>query len=141
MDMKDGKIRIVDYKTGKDKIDFRNIEELFDKEKKDRRKAIMQVLMYAMMVTDEDHLSNPIAPAIYRVQELFSPQKFRADIKMGFSSLDDYAQVDQEFRKEFDKCLQEIFNPDMPFVQSAHIGEDGPCSYCAFASICLQSAQ
>ena len=36
----------------------------------------MQVLMYAMMVTDEDHLSNPIAPAIYRVQELFSPQKF-----------------------------------------------------------------
>ena len=141
MDMKDGKIRIVDYKTGKDKIDFRNIEELFDKEKKDRRKAIMQVLMYAMMVTDEDHLSNPIAPAIYRVQELFSPQKFRVDIKMGFSSLDDYAQVDQEFRKEFDKCLQEIFNPDMPFVQSAHIGEDGPCSYCAFASICLQSAQ
>lgn len=87
MDMKDGKIRIVDYKTGKDKIDFRNIEELFDKEKKDRRKAIMQVLMYAMMVTDEDHLSNPIAPAIYRVQELFSPQKFRVDIKMGFSSL------------------------------------------------------
>ncbi len=139
IDMKEGKMRIVDYKTGKDKTDFKSIEELFDKEKKDRRKAIMQVFMYAMMVTDEDRPQSAIVPAIYQVQELFSPQKFDPYIKWGYSPLDDYSTIDKEFRQAFNNCLQEIFDVNTPFTQTVHIGDEGPCSYCPFATICLQS--
>ena len=139
IDMKEGKMRIVDYKTGKDKTDFKSIEELFDKEKKDRRKAIMQVFMYAMMVTDEDRPQSAIVPAIYQVQELFSPQKFDPYIKWGYSPLDDYSTIDKEFRQAFNNCLQEIFDANTPFTQTVHIGDEGPCSYCPFATICLQS--
>lgn len=134
-----GKMRIVDYKTGKDKTDFKSIEELFDKEKKERRKAIMQVCMYAMMVTDEDRPETAIVPAIYQVQELFSASTFDPSIKMGYSPLDDYATIDLPFRQAFNTCLQEIFDPDTPFTQSVRMGDDGPCAYCPFAVICQQS--
>lgn len=121
-----GKMRIVDYKTGKDKTDFKSIEELFDKEKKERRKAIMQVCMYAMMVTDEDRPETAIVPAIYQVQELFSASTFDPSIKMGYSPLDDYATIDLPFRQAFNTCLQEIFDPDTPFTQSGAHGRRRP---------------
>lgn len=141
IDMKEGKMRIVDYKTGKDKTDFKTIEELFDKEKKDRRKAIMQVFMYAMMVTDEEHPQEAIVPAIYQVQELFSPQKFDPYVKMDNTIVDNYAEHDTKFREAFNNCLQEIFDANTPFTQTVRMGDDGPCAYCPFATICLQSAQ
>ena len=42
-------IRIIDYKSGSGTTTFSSIESLFNKEEKDRAKAVMQVFMYCWM--------------------------------------------------------------------------------------------
>lgn len=49
VDSLDRVLRIVDYKTGSGKLEFESVEGLFDKEAKDRPKAVMQVFLYAWM--------------------------------------------------------------------------------------------
>ena len=139
IDSSAGELRIVDYKTGSDETAFKSVDELFDSTLDKRPKAIMQVLMYAMMVYDEDRPAERIAPAIYQVQKLY--KDFAPEIKMGGSVLDDYASLDADFRVRFNRCVQEIFDPAVPFRQTANLSDDGICRYCPFASVCLQSAR
>ncbi|MCQ5183070.1 hypothetical protein NE573_23900 [Parabacteroides distasonis] len=42
-------IRIIDYNSGSGTTTFSSIESLFNKEEKDRAKAVMQVFMYCWM--------------------------------------------------------------------------------------------
>ncbi len=141
MDMHNDIIRIVDYKTGKDKLECRSIEELFDKEGKERPKAIMQVLMYALMIKENDQPNQKLAPAIYKIQELFSNKNFNPTVLMNLVPLYYTDEIDKEFRIEFNRCLQEIFDPQRPFTQTEKTDENGPCKYCPVGSICRQMAE
>lgn len=146
---KDGKMRVVDYKTGNDELRFGDMSELFDKGKNKRAKAIMQVLMYMMMLKDDKRVepTTTLIPAIYKVQNLFKPEHFdtqilKSDIKNIITPVVFNPEIEAEFRSEFNKCLNEIFNPEIPFTQSPKKGEDkGPCEYCPMASICKQMAK
>ncbi|RZL07542.1 MAG: hypothetical protein EOO89_22920 [Pedobacter sp.] len=46
VDLKDGKYRIVDYKTGSDKLRYNTIEECFDTDCGNINKALVQTLFY-----------------------------------------------------------------------------------------------
>ena len=48
VDSKDNLLRIIDYKTGKDKLDFESIPSLFTRDEK-RNKAAFQTLLYALL--------------------------------------------------------------------------------------------
>ncbi|MCD7710477.1 MAG: PD-(D/E)XK nuclease family protein, partial [Porphyromonadaceae bacterium] len=139
MDKKDMQMRIVDYKTGNDDLKFDTVEELFDKRMMNRRpKAVMQVLLYAMMVAETDKPDIPIKPAIYRIQKLYSDEKWETCIKMKGLAMDNFRKIEEPFRLAFNWCLHEIFNPDIPFFQQIDTGNWSHCSYCTFASICQQ---
>ncbi len=47
-----GSLRIIDYKSGKGELNFRNIEQLFDNTKVNRPYQILQVFIYALFITD-----------------------------------------------------------------------------------------
>lgn len=130
-----GHTRIIDYKTGKGDLRFRSMKDLFNKELKDRPKAVMQVFMYAYLYL----ITSPakvVEPGIYYLRNLFNNQ-FDPDAinKSGREEvkIDNFNPLFDEFKEEFDACLDEIFNPELPFSQTT-TGE--ACKWCTLTSIC-----
>lgn len=138
VDSLDRVLRIVDYKTGSGKLDFESVEGLFDKEAKDRPKAVMQVFLYAWMYQQlPEYTGMPIQPAIYYLRTLFQ-RSFNPVVeqKKGRGKADKVNSF-QEFVADFEgklrQCLDEIFNLDIPFTQT----ETGKaCAYCSFRGLC-----
>ena len=138
VDSLDRVLRIVDYKTGNGKLVFDSIDGLFDKEVKDRPKAVMQVFLYAWMYQQlSEYTGMPIQPAIYYLRTLFQ-RSFNPVVeqKKGRGKADKVNSF-QEFAADFEdklrQCLDEIFNLDIPFTQT----ETGKaCAYCSFRGLC-----
>ncbi len=131
IDLCNGNIRIVDYKTGKDSLDFTEVEALFDKEIKERRKAIMQVLLYCKLYKEERGAAQPLQPAIYTIRKLF--EQFDSFVKYNRNPLLDYAQVEDSFNQNLTACLEQIFNINDAFKQTTN---EEHCQYCDFKVLC-----
>lgn len=138
VDSLDRVLRIVDYKTGSGKLDFESVEGLFDKEAKDRSKAVMQVFLYAWMYQQlPEYTGMSIQPAIYYLRTLFQ-RSFNPVVeqKKGRGKADKVNSF-QDFAADFEdklrQCMDEIFNLDIPFTQT----ETGKaCAYCSFRGLC-----
>lgn len=130
-----GHTRIIDYKTGKGVLRYKEMKDLFDKEMKDRPKAVMQVFMYSHLYL-LDHPDKLLEPGIYYLRNLFD-KRFDPDVicKQGKDEVrvTDFSQFRAEFVEYFDACLEEIFDPQVPFVQTP-TGE--ACKWCIFTNIC-----
>lgn len=138
VDSLDRVLRIVDYKTGSGKLEFESVEGLFDKEAKDRPKAVMQVFLYAWMYQQlPEYTGMPIQPAIYYLRTLFQrsfdpvvEQKKGRGKADKVNSFQDFAS---DFEDKLRQCLDEIFDLDIPFTQT----ETGKaCAYCSFRGLC-----
>lgn len=138
VDSLDRVLRIVDYKTGSGKLEFESVEGLFDKEAKDRPKAVMQVFLYAWMYQQlPEYTGMPIQPTIYYLRTLFKrsfdpvvEQKKGRGKADKVNSFQDFAS---DFEDKLRQCLDEIFNLDIPFTQT----ETGKaCAYCSFRGLC-----
>ncbi len=127
----DGHIRIVDYKTGKERLDFNSAEELFDSNAKERRKAILQVLLYCKLYKKEYGPNRPIYPSIYIIRNLFDT--FEMFIKYGKSPFTDFGLVEEAYDTNLSACLEEIFDLDQPFQQT---DDESHCRYCDFKLLC-----
>lgn len=133
-----GLIRIVDYKTGKGTNQFSSVSDLFDKNLKERPKAVMQVFLYAWAYTRlNGNKMLSIQPTIYYLRTLFNsqfdPAIFLRTGRAKSERVDSFQLFQIEFEKEMQKCLDEIFNPLVPFIQT---DVERHCSYCSFAPIC-----
>lgn len=130
-----GHTRIIDYKTGRGDLQFKNIKDLFDKEMKGRPTAVMQVFMYSHLFLME-HPDKIVEPGIYYLRNLFA-KNFDADVvhKEGRDGtrIVDFSLYREEFKEYFDKCLEEIFDETKPFTQTT-TGE--ACRWCIFTNIC-----
>ncbi len=127
-------IRVVDYKTGTKKdMHFKTVESLFDRADEKRQPAIMQVFTYAWMYGDRSN-GMPIQPSIYYVRHLFSDD-FNPSVCRGKEKeqITDFAILRDEFEDNLRHCLDEVFDPSVPFGQTTHAKM---CSYCPFADIC-----
>lgn len=130
-----GHTRIIDYKTGKGVLRYKDMKDLFDKEMKDRPKAVMQVFMYSHLYLLE-HPDTILEPGIYYLRNLFDT-KFEPGVinKSGRkeAAIKDFSEYRAEFKENFDSCLEEIFDPSAPFSQTP-TGE--ACKWCIFTNIC-----
>lgn len=131
-------LRIIDYKSGSGTSSFRTIDSLFDKEEKDRSKAVMQVFMYAWMFHRLPEGANrKIRPGIYYMRSLFG-SGFTADItqkeERGKSEvIEDFRDHIQPFEEAMRHCLDEIFDARNAFTQTL---TGKACTYCQFKGIC-----
>jgi len=130
-----GNVRIIDYKTGKGVLRYKEMADLFDKELEDRPKAVMQVFMYSHLYLLK-YPDKMLEPGIYYLRNLFD-SRFDPDVvrKWGREEvrITDFSVYREEFKEHFDTCLEEIFDPAMPFDQTP-TGE--ACKWCAFTNIC-----
>ncbi|MCM1355199.1 MAG: PD-(D/E)XK nuclease family protein [Staphylococcus sp.] len=125
-----GVLRIVDYKTGADKTDFKTIDDLFNPSK-DRRKAILQLMFYCNAYAADMNYREAIRPQIYAFKTI--SKTGLEPLRYNGHDFEDYREINDEFMERFRSTVSEIFNPDVPFTQAED--KDG-CKYCGFKTIC-----
>ena len=134
IDSINNKIRIIDYKTGKDKLDAPKLEHLFDSEKKN--KALLQLLIYLDIYKTENTNNLPIEIGLYLVKSVFeSKAKYRFEHKKNKQTefIDESIDYISFFNAEFSNLLSEIFNKDIAFSQTENVKL---CEYCTYKEIC-----
>ncbi|HNT51287.1 MAG TPA: PD-(D/E)XK nuclease family protein, partial [Cyclobacteriaceae bacterium] len=127
--------RIVDYKTGSDKLDFESIPSLFDRHNKKRQKAVFQTLLYAFLYQTNFPLkaNDLMLTGIMNREYLFGNAEF--GLAMNKKQVNNVLPLMEEFRTHLTTLLEEIFNPEVPFDQTH---DTKTCSYCPYKVICYR---
>lgn len=131
-------VRIIDYKSGSGTTIFSGVDALFDGSGKDRPKAVMQVFLYCWMYERfGGHDNGSLQPGIYYVRSLFSdtfdPSVYRKEGRGSADKVCDFSLYSDAFEEGLRQCLDEIFDPSVPFTQTP---SGKACPYCAFKDIC-----
>jgi len=136
MDCKDGILRIVDYKTGKDKGHPGTIDDLFPPtESKKRKSQAFQIMYYAYIMSMQPQFSKyRLAPTLLYTRTSSKPTKEDIYYKLGTDFLTDFsAQCGQEFEERLKNIISEIFNPDITFDPT---DDKETCRNCDFSQLC-----
>lgn len=127
--------RVIDYKTGADKSDFKNLESIFDPLNKTRNKAAFQTLLYCMMYAAGHPEADPLMPGIYSTKLLFAPD-YSYLLYCEKEAVTRFTPYEPEFRELLTTLLQDIFSPDVPFDQTPLTEK---CKNCPYNEICKRS--
>lgn len=133
VDSHQGKIRIVDYKTGKDQLKYKDFDGLFSEEGKDQNKALIQTLFYTYVYEKANAIQN-VEPHLYTVRDLKGGTLFSEKRKGGLQLSDQNLNYFKEqFELKLVEKLSEMFNLATPFVQTTNMET---CKYCPYKKIC-----
>jgi hypothetical protein len=134
VDLKNGLLRIVDYKTGKDEATHKgDLKELFNTEKQ-INKAAFQVLTYALLYQEHAKTNYKILPGLIGRKDLFSSD-YAFGLKMNGELVKDANEFIPEFKDHFKTLVEEIYNPEKAFDQTTNVKN---CIYCSFKNICYR---
>jgi CRISPR/Cas system-associated exonuclease Cas4 (RecB family) len=126
-----GKILILDYKTGGSVKPYKNLEELVTE--KDKRAAhIFQTFVYASVLIQKGTYNLPIVPALLYMQDA-GKENYSPVIEYEKAPIEDFRELNPEFEELFIKKISDLFNPDIPFQQTTYIDN---CNYCKFRELC-----
>jgi CRISPR/Cas system-associated exonuclease Cas4 (RecB family) len=133
VDEKDGVIRLIDYKTGKDTKKVTTIESFFDRDDTKRNKAAMQTMLYAKLFQSENPaVRKPLKPGIFNIKEIYDPN-FNPFLIMDKEEIQDYRDFSDSFEEGLARLIGEIYDPLIPFDQTEDVKK---CEYCAYKEIC-----
>jgi hypothetical protein len=137
IDQKDEILRIVDYKSGRvNPLNFSSMDGLFDINIKDRRKAVMQVFLYAWAYSSET-TDTQIQPSVYYIRNLFAKGDFNPEIRQTIDKekfvINNFSLYRNVFENSLRTTLNEMFDAEKPFIQTPNIKN---CQYCPFKNIC-----
>ncbi|MEK6783357.1 MAG: PD-(D/E)XK nuclease family protein [Bacteroidota bacterium] len=135
VDRKGNDVRIIDYKTGKDELDFNSVASLFMREEK-RNKAAFQTLVYALLykTTREFSADTNLIPGLISRANLFE-DAFKFGLIIGKEPVTDVNSILPEFEIYLKTLLEDIYNPDEVFEQTTLIET---CKFCPYRSICYR---
>jgi len=136
IDEKDDRLRILDYKTGSGKLDFKSLDEVFEHNRENRPKFVLQTFLYGIFYKKEAQ-GKTITPGIYYMRDVFKDD-FDTELhakpdRNTNDTVTDFTLYEDEFRSHLTGCLEEIFNPDIPFVQT---NNRKICQYCPYIGVC-----
>lgn len=133
-----GLTRIVDYKTGSDVLKFNSVEELFQTDGHKTNKAMIQTLFYTYIYEQVRGIKS-VVPNLYLVKILGNQHQKEAT-KTVFNQGSNYQleaglleTVKTEFIEALKRKIEEIFDSEIPFIQTEV--EDN-CKFCPYLSIC-----
>jgi len=124
--------RIIDYKTGTDRADFKSVGSLFDPANKQRNKAAFQTLLYCLLFSHQNPTTAPLRPGIYSTKLLFTPG-YSDLFRCNGSPIRDFQPLQEEFTRLLVTLLEELFSPNHPFTQT-DLREK--CRTCPYREIC-----
>jgi len=124
-------IRIVDYKTGNCELNAKTIDEIFDRGSAKRPKEVFQVLLYCEFYLNQTSANADLMPCLFRLGRFRAGDNEHRTKVAGKEIV--FPEIRNEFNTGFKNILEDLFNPDIPFVQS---DDDQVCRYCPFTGIC-----
>ena len=137
LDIMNGKLRVVDYKTGKRNSEFSTVESLFSRNDKKRNSAVFQTFLYSWILSKEE-LQLPVQPVLFYVRDIyqsdFSPLIIQSEnrIKNFVGNFNDYAGA---FETGLINLINELYDTNISFSQTADIEQ---CKRCPYNEICLR---
>ena len=134
VDTLEGKIRIVDYKTGKDQVKFKDFDSLFIEDGKDQNKALLQTIFYTIVYEKAKNVEQ-VEPHLYTVKDFSDGTVFLKRKKADNFVLRDenLADFKDQFEIKLKEKLNELFDTSIPFRQTSNVDA---CKYCTFKGIC-----
>ena len=133
VDIHQGKIRIVDYKTGRDKLKYKDFESLFEEDGKGQNKALLQTLFYTFVYEQSRNVSR-VEPHLYTVRDLKNDTQFSEmgtkGLALSDENLDDFKVL---FEQKLQEKMTELFDQSIPFKQTSNLES---CKYCSFKGVC-----
>lgn len=134
VDSKDNVFRIIDYKTGKDKLDFESVPSLFARDDK-RNKAAFQTLLYALLYKTNLPIAHAkMIPGLINRMSLFE-DTFQFGFTMNKQPITDVNPLLPGFEEHLRVLMEEIFNPVEKFDQTPIVET---CRYCPYQNICYR---
>lgn len=131
----DGRLRVVDYKSGTPHLAFDGVESLFRGEARQRQSNILQTLLYAMML-HRMHGCDTL-PNLYYVRNMhrddYTP--LLDDRARGVRGAP-YSAYAGEFEQLLRETLASIYDPNTPFTQCE---DTDACTWCDFRVICRRN--
>lgn len=118
IDRVNGKLRIIDYKTGRKPDTMKSLNQLFEQNSSKNLSVFFQLYLYGLMLSPEGE--SLLLP--YFLREL--DQKYQINC-----TVEDL----NSFRELLSSKISEILNIEMPFIQTA---SQKSCEYCIFKQIC-----
>ena len=140
----DGKVRIVDYKTGKDETIFTaspDLRDLFEPNMNHRRKAILQLFLYCYAYLMEFPEVPQVQPVIYKLSSM-KDSGVRWKDKSNSRDINQYVfSVDNEVAQVFIARMAGVIGAiyDEAFVQAPENVKSGCCNYCRFIDFCRRA--
>jgi hypothetical protein len=137
VDRKEGVVRVIDYKSGRDDKEMVSVEKVFDRTpasnwKAGRNKAGFQTLFYGWLYASKKGEEHAIVPGLLNMSELFQPD-FDIRLKMDGEPLKDVRPYLSEFENLLSGLLSEIYSMEQPFDQTEDLKK---CSFCDFKGMC-----
>jgi hypothetical protein len=136
VDRKENQVRIIDYKTGKDKLSFESVASLFVRDDAGRNKAAFQTLLYAMLYRQSTNGRENlrITPGLINRMNLFD-EEFSFGLKLGRDTINDIDPLLPEFEQGLRQVFEELFDPKKPFDQTTDVDN---CQFCPYGQICYR---
>ena len=124
-------LRVVDYKTGKEKKALSNIEDIFNA-KKSAHGYYLQTLLYSLVMSQREQ--RPVSPSLFYVFAAKDARGYNPTLQLNRQPVHDIRDVAKEYREGLCNVLNEIYDPDIPFTQTDD--EQNTCKYCDFRRLC-----
>lgn len=138
IDEREGKVRILDYKTGKGELSFNNWDDVFDHNYsgKSRPGYVLQTFLYSYLFKQK-FAGAIITPGIYYLRNIFN-ENFSTEIsyqpeKTNKMKIENYEEHEDEFLSRLTNTLEEIFEVETPFYQTKNVEI---CQHCDYKTIC-----
>lgn len=132
----DDLLRIIDYKTGKDKVSFRDFEDLFSREKGNRPKAVFQALLYVLLADQVAELkAGKYSAHIFKLRDMGAGKQDSTEVRQG----NEIYVFDEEQRGIFRDRLTRLFEnmyDKGERIERVQTNTAAKCSYCAYRKIC-----
>lgn len=137
VDEKDGVVRMVDFKTGNDKIEFASVQELLTPHGEKLNKGALQTLLYAYMFSKAHPQYEHFEPALvvlrHTLQAGFDKVRLvdkTENIEITAENINNYLSAVESGIK---LVLEELLDTRVPFDQTPHLTT---CAYCDYKGIC-----
>lgn len=134
LDLKDGTVRVLDYKTGGKAVEPNDISDLFTPQDK-RANYVLQVMLYSL-IARKKFPGYKLMPAIFYVNRaassLYDPSVRMGEIRKK-QPITDVSPYEAEFHEKLTETIAEMFNPDINLEATENKEK---CTYCIYRSLC-----
>mgnify|MGYP005842437193 CR=1 FL=1 len=129
IDLKDNKIRIIDYKTGNVQTQINDIEKIFVS-LTNQYKAYFQLLFYLYVYTNSTKEKFDVEPHVFSIKQLYNKS---TQLTFNKEPIDKTHFVLKEFETMLKNLILEILDDKQPFAQTKL---QANCTYCQYKSFC-----